>query len=124
MAPAAMPAAMSVILPNINRMIQDLDGRLLPFGWLKLLWRLKFQRWHSGRMPLMGVRKEYQGSSLGAALAFAVILAHRQHFFVERGVRESELSWVLKDNRATRHMIETLGARVNKVYRVYEKDLE
>ncbi len=121
---AGKPAAMSVILPNINRMIQDLDGRLLPFGWLKLVWRLKFQSWHSGRMPLMGVRKEYQGSSLGAALAFAVIRAHREYFFFERGVRESELSWVLEDNTATRHMVETLGARVNKVYRVYQKDLE
>ena len=35
------PAAMTVTLPNINEAIADLHGRLLPFGWLKLLWRLK-----------------------------------------------------------------------------------
>ena len=35
------PAAMVVTLPNINEAIADLDGRLLPFGWAKLLWRLK-----------------------------------------------------------------------------------
>jgi hypothetical protein len=34
-------AAMIVCLPNVNEAIQDLHGKLLPFGWLKLLWRLK-----------------------------------------------------------------------------------
>ena len=38
------PAAMTVTLPNVNEAIADLGGRLLPFGWAKLLWRLKVQR--------------------------------------------------------------------------------
>ena len=35
------PAGMIVVLPNINEAIRDLNGRLFPFGWMKLLWRLK-----------------------------------------------------------------------------------
>ena len=35
------PAAFIVVIPNINEAIRGLDGRLLPFGWAKLLWRLK-----------------------------------------------------------------------------------
>ena len=35
------PAAFMVMVPNINETIRDLNGRLMPFGWLKLLWRLK-----------------------------------------------------------------------------------
>ena len=71
------PAAMTVTLPNINEAIADLNGRLLPFGWAKLLWRLKVRGTRSGRMVLMGVRKRYHGTPRGAALALGVIEAVR-----------------------------------------------
>src|SRR3546814_2531514 len=51
------PVAMAMGLPNVNEAIADLDGRLLPFGWAKLLWRLKLRTPKTARMPLMGVRK-------------------------------------------------------------------
>ena len=35
------PAAMIVIVPNLGECIRDLNGRLFPFGWARLLWRLK-----------------------------------------------------------------------------------
>ena len=63
------PAAMAVTMPNVNAEIADLNGRLLPFGWAKLLWRLKARPPKSVRMPLMGVAKEHQTSPVGAALA-------------------------------------------------------
>src|SRR5581483_12174178 len=59
------PAAMLVALPNLSEAIADLDGRLLPFGWAKLLWRLKMSRPNGGRVMLAGVTKPYQNSSLG-----------------------------------------------------------
>ena len=33
--------AFTVTLPNLNEAIAGLDGRLLPLGWARLLWRLK-----------------------------------------------------------------------------------
>jgi len=116
------PEAMAVALPNINEAIADLNGRLLPFGWAKLLWRLKVRHPISARIALMGVAKRHQGTPLGAALAFSVIDAVRG-YLLARGVRQAELSWVLDDNEAMRSMIELLGARQSKVYRVYEKSL-
>jgi hypothetical protein len=59
------PAAMAVSLPNINDWIQGLNGRLLPFGWAKLGWNLMARPPRSIRMPLMGVKKAFHGSSLG-----------------------------------------------------------
>jgi hypothetical protein len=41
------PAGMLVCLPNLWA-AADLNGRLLPFGWLKLLWRLKRKTLHGG----------------------------------------------------------------------------
>lgn len=116
------PAAMIVTLPNINEIIRDLNGRLLPFGWLKLLWRLKVRYPTSARVALMGVRREYQHTRLGPALAFMVIDAARQGV-IRRGIRDVELSWILEDNDGMRNIIETIGGRVCKRYRIYEKAL-
>ncbi len=60
------PAAIIVMFPNINELIKDLNGRLLPFGWLKLLWRLKVVGAKSARIPLMGVRRSLPGQPVGS----------------------------------------------------------
>ncbi len=116
------PVAMAVSLPDINAMIADLDGRLLPFGWARLLWRIKLRRPESARVALMGVRKRFHGTPFGAVLALSVIDAIRE-YHAARGARRAELSWVLEDNRPMRRMIELFGARPYKTYRIYERDL-
>ncbi|MEM1232040.1 MAG: N-acetyltransferase [Pseudomonadota bacterium] len=116
------PAAFIVMLPNINEAIADLKGRLLPLGWLKLLWRLKVRHPSTSRVPLMGVRREFQNRPIGSALAMAVMDAARQGAIV-RGVREVEMSWILADNQGMRKICETIGGRVSKRYRMYEKAL-
>ena len=116
------PVAMIVAMPNINEAIDDLDGHLLPFGWLKLLWRLKVRHPQSARVALMGVRRKFQNTRLGAALAFRVIDAVRWGM-VKKGIRKVEMSWILEDNAGMRNIIETIGGRLTKRYRVYEKSL-
>lgn len=115
------PAAMAVTLPNVNDWIADLDGRLMPFGWVKLLRRFLSPP-RSARLPLMGVRKAYQGTLVGPLLTFMVIDTVRQ-YHLKRGLKKAELSWVLEDNTAMRCMIEAFGARAYKTYRIYERAL-
>jgi len=116
------PDAFIVLLPNINEAIADLAGRLLPFGWAKLLWRLKVRYPKTGRVPLMGVRREHHHTRLGPGLAFLVIDSVRQAA-VRSGMDEVELSWILDDNMGMRNIIETISGRVSKRYRMYEKSL-
>ena len=116
------PAAFVVVLPNLNEVIRDLNGRLLPFGWLKLLWRLKVTYPKSARIPLMGVRCRFHGSLMGAALAFGVISSTQQHG-INRGIKEVELSWILEDNMGMRSIIESFGGQAYKTYRIYSKQL-
>jgi hypothetical protein len=116
------PAAMLVMLPNINELIGDLRGRLLPAGWLRLLYRLRRRRPRSGRVVLMGVRKEYQRTALGLGLAALVIHTVRQAGLA-RGMTAVELSWILEDNLGVRRILELLGGEPYKRYRIYEKDL-
>ena len=116
------PAAMIVSLPDLNGMTGDLDGRLLPFGWAKFLWRLKAKTHPAFRVALMGVRSRYRSSAVGAMLAIAVIDAIHL-FHRSRGTLRSELSWILEDNMPMRRIIEALGADPYKTYRIYEKTL-
>lgn len=116
------PVAFIVALPNINEAARDLDGRLFPLGWAKLLWRLKVRHPSSARVPLMGVRQRHQHSRLGPTLAFMVIDALRKAL-TARGVRSVEMGWILEDNDGMRNIIETIGGQAYKRYRVYEKDL-
>jgi hypothetical protein len=116
------PDAMIIGVPNVNEVIKDLNGRLLPFGWLKLLWRLKVARPKTARVPLMGVRKCHHNSLLGAALAVMVVERVRR-LGVKYGAKEVELSWILEDNRGMRNILESIGGVVYKRYRIFGKDL-
>jgi hypothetical protein len=116
------PVAMIVLLPNLNEIIRDLNGRLLPFGWFKLLWRLKWRYPKTARVPLMGVRRQFQNSLLGSALAFKAIEALRVPAR-KRNIQQVELSWILEDNVRMRSIIEALGGEIYKRYRVYQKSL-
>ena len=70
----------------------------------------------------MGVRKKHQNTTKGAALAFIMIDALRQYHH-GRGTRKCEMSWVLEDNTSMRHMLEAMGAKPYKTYRIYERVL-
>jgi hypothetical protein len=116
------PVAFIIAMPNINEILARMNGRLLPFGWLRLLWGLKVRYPRSARVPLMGVRRHWQHTRLGPGLAFLVIDAVRQAM-IERGIREVELSWILEDNAGMRNIIESIGGEAYKTYRLYERDI-
>lgn len=116
------PAAMIIALANLNEAIRDLDGRLLPFGWLKVLWRLKLRGVGTARVPLMGVKRKFASSLIGQALPFLLIEALRREGRA-LGVRHVELSWILESNVAMQRIIEALGGRRYKTYRLFEKQL-
>jgi len=116
------PAAFIVLLPNLNEVIADLNGSLLPFGWAKLLWRLKVRFPKTGRVALMGVRQKHQQTRLGPALAFLTIQALYEPG-MKRGLERVEMSWILEQNQGVRNIIEKVGGVVTKRYRMYQKTL-
>ncbi|MBP0491220.1 GNAT family N-acetyltransferase [Pararoseomonas indoligenes] len=116
------PVGFAVCLPNLNEAIRDLGGRLLPFGWARLLWRLKVAGVSSARVPLMGVRREIGLGMFGRVLPLFLVEALRKEALA-LGIRRIEMSWVLEDNLPMRHMAESFGAKAYKTYRVYGKAL-
>ena len=116
------PAAFIVLIPNLNEVIADLDGRLFPFAWARLLWRLKVRFPKSGRIALMGVLREFQYTRMGPALAFSVMRALHGPI-IARGLNRVEASWILEQNRGMRNIMEQVGGFVTKRYRIYQKSL-
>ena len=114
--------AFIAILPNLNEVLHGLDGNLFPSGLFKIIRALRKRRIRTSRIPLMGVRKELQNTPLGVALALLVIHDLRQPV-IDRGIEGVEMSWILEDNQGMRSILERLGSRLYKTYRIYRKQL-
>jgi len=117
------PAAFGIVLPNINEIICDFNGKLLPFNWAKFLWRLKVKKPTTARMPLMGILQEFQGKPLGAAFAYKIIEMVNDSN-VANGLEHAELSWILESNQAMLTMLEDIGGVIDKTYRIYDKKID
>jgi hypothetical protein len=117
------PVAFMMSLPDINQFIGDLNGSLFPFGWAKLLWRLRRMRPIGGRVPLMGVVKRLHSTRLASQLAFMMIEYIRRAGTRNYGISRAEVGWVLEDNGPMISIAETIESKINRVYRIYEKAL-
>jgi GNAT superfamily N-acetyltransferase len=115
-------AAMLVALPNLNELLADLDGKLFPFGWARLLWRLRFRQPRTARIILAGVRRRYRGSAISTALV-TLMLGTLLKVGQERNVETVEMSWILEDNKASLEGCLAIGGRLAKLYRIYGKNL-
>jgi hypothetical protein len=113
-------AGFMIVLPNLNEFIGDLNGRLFPTGWIRLLWRLRFAPFCSVRVPLMGILKKHQNTRIGASIALSMIDQCRSRF-VPQGVTNCEMSWILESNAPMRSILDAAGCEAYKRYRIYSK---
>ncbi|MET0251950.1 MAG: N-acetyltransferase [Novosphingobium sp.] len=117
------PVAFMMTLPDLNAPIKAIGGKLFPFGWAKLLWWLRKPTQASMRVPLMGVLKRLQSSRLASQLAFMMIEYIRRSAVADYGTVRSEIGWILDDNQGMIAIAETIGAKINREYRIYDKPL-
>jgi len=114
------PAAVAVAIPNLNEMIPDLGGKLLPLGFLKLLYRLKVRGPKTGRVIILGIRKKWRHVRKYAGLSL-FLYAELNESGKKLGMTEGELGWTLEDNGPVNTGIRTMGAKPYKRYRVFDK---
>ena len=106
----------ALALPDYNQILHRIDGRLLPFGWLKLLWHKRSI--NATRILLLGLKPDVRLRGLDAMLYLK--------FWEEapkNGYPYVECSWILEDNWPMIRGLERMGAERYKTYRVYEKAL-
>jgi len=109
-------AGFSLALPDINQALIRLNGRLLPFGLVKLLWHKR--RIDRLRVIALGVLPRYRQMALSTALIYET---YRRG--VARGYHAAELSWILETNAAMNNALVNEGFVVHKTYRMYDYPL-
>jgi hypothetical protein len=117
------PAAICLAFPNVNEAIRDLNGKLLPLGWAKLLYRLKVKRTKTARLFIMGIRSEYRRNKRYGGLAMAMFVEIAK-LGSAVGYEWGELSLTLEDNTLINLGIKAMGGKVYKTYRLYERAIE
>jgi ribosomal protein S18 acetylase RimI-like enzyme len=111
-----VPIGCALGYPDINVLIKRINGRLLPFGFIRFLRGLKklkdYRLWGLAVMP------EYQGQGLDVLLYVSLFRALKP-----KNIR-LEANYVLEDNMKIINALKKLNLNQIKTYRVYEKKLK
>jgi hypothetical protein len=111
------PVAVCLTLPDANQlMLKARSGRLLPTGWVPLLFGAK--KLKRARVMALGIRQDVQNLGLGPMLYGEIVSR-----LSEDGVQFAEASWLLATNDRINKQVEDLGGRRYKVWRLYKKPL-
>ncbi|HET8980812.1 MAG TPA: hypothetical protein VFN87_21850 [Solirubrobacteraceae bacterium] len=110
-------AGVSLSLPDFNHILAQINGRLLPFGWLTALRQQR--RIREIRVFALGVKPQFQHAGVAAGLYRDV-----WEQVARRGITRAETGWILETNEPMNRAMEALTGRLVKTYRVYERLLE
>jgi len=116
------PAAVALAMPNLNEVIRDFDGKVLPFGLPKLIYRLKVTGTRSARLIILGIRKKFRHVRKYAGLSI-YLYAKMSEAGKRSGYTWGELSWTLEDNGPVNVGIKFMGGKIYKKYRLYQAAL-
>lgn len=114
--PGGEIAGAALTLPDINQVLAGMNGRLLPFGWLRFL--LGKGRIDNVRVFALGVKHDYQHAGVAAAL----YIRHLENASPD-GVYGGECGWILEVNDPMNRAMEGMGGEVVKRYRLFERAL-
>lgn len=108
------PVGFMGLLPDFNYVLKHMNGKLNPLSILQALYYSR--KIKDLRMLLLGIKSEYRNKGVDALL-------FREGFIGVRkgGYKRVEFSWILEDNVPVQRLIEMIGGRLYKRYRVYEK---
>lgn len=106
----------ALTLLDYNQVLAKLNGRLLPFGWIRAL--RERRRIDAVRVIVLGVMPAYRHTGVAARL-------YQMHFdAAERTPQKGgEMGWTLEVNKGMNRALEGMGAEITRRYRTYERAL-
>ena len=108
------PVGFGLTLPDVNEALRGIHGRLLPFGWLRLLRAVP--RIRTVRFILLAVLPAYRGRGIAPLIAFETQEAARR-----LGIARLELSLVQSTNTQVQHVIGAFSAPVIKTFGLFAR---
>ncbi len=109
------PIGFAITIPDINQLLKGLNGHLLPFGWLRLMFGIPKLRAY--RLFALGVIPEYHRKGIDSLLYRALYES-----LYSSGIL-MEINYVLEDNAPMNNAIKKLNAKPLRRYRIFEKEL-
>lgn len=105
----------AIVLPDLNSLLKGMNGRIFPFGFIKLLWGIpRLKRY---RMFALGVIPEYQSKAVDSLIYRALNeMLYSKDLWME-------INYVLEDNIIMVNAMKKLEAKPSRRYRVYEMDI-
>jgi GNAT superfamily N-acetyltransferase len=103
----------ALALPDYNYIFKQLNGKLLPFGFLKLFTQKKNIPWC--RIITLGVIPEFQKRGLDSVFYWEIV--NRAHSI---GIDLGEASWILEDNDMMNRGAAAMNGTLYKKYRLYD----
>ncbi len=111
------PLAFFIAMPDISQGVIESRGRMLPFGFLKVLRSQKKTKQLD--LLLGGIKDEYRGKGLDIILGKLMFDSIRK-----RGFKVVDSHLELETNTLVRHEMERMGGKVYKRYRIFYKPLK
>ena len=109
------PVGFALTVPDINEKLPA-NGRLLPFGWVNLLFGLKKTK--HARLFLLGMLPEYRKRGLESIMIAETALRAQR-----LGYTSGEVSWTLEDNDLVNRAIESMEGYIDRRWRMFGLDL-
>ena len=110
------PIGFALGMLDYNEIFINMNGRLLPFGFIKLFTQKKKITW--ARIITLGIIPEYQKKGLDAVFYYEI--AKRAE---KIGILKGEASWILEDNDMMNRGAKAMNGELYKKYRVYQKSI-
>ena len=110
------PVGFLGLLPDFNFVLKHMNGKMNPVSIIKALYYSK--KIEDLRLLLLGIKAEYRNRGVDALL-------FREGFYKVKkgGYKRVEFSWILEDNIPIQRIVDMIGGRLYKKYRIYEKRL-
>jgi len=103
----------ALVMLDYNEIFKSMNGKLFPFGFIKLLTQKKKIKW--SRILTLGIIPEYQKRGLDAVFYWEIV-----NRAANIGILLGEASWILEDNDMMNRGAQVMNGEVYKKYRVYE----
>jgi GNAT superfamily N-acetyltransferase len=110
------PIGAVLALLDYNQILRKLNGRLFPFGFVRLLTGRRHIT--AARVMAITMVPGYQSAGLGIVLLDNLVGA-----VAKWGIERYEFSWVLESNVRSRGTLERAETKITSTYRFYDKAL-
>ena len=118
------PVGISVAIPDVNENLLRIKPKpgasMLRYAYdgIRFLWDRRRHQPRLFRLLIMGVVEGYRSRGIDAC--FYVETAKKAF---AKGYKQCEMSWILESNPMMNRIIQRLGGKIYKTYRIYEKAL-